>query len=63
MIHRSHLLAFCLALMATGALAFLVPGASRAQAGPTVRSEHWPELGLDPQELLFDNGLDRKSVV
>jgi len=28
----------------------------RAQTGPAVRSEHWPELGLDPHEVVFENG-------
>jgi hypothetical protein len=28
----------------------------RAQTGPSVRSEHWPELGLDPHEVVFENG-------
>src|SRR5262245_33850649 len=43
--------ALCLALAACGSGAPL-----SAQAGPTVTSEHWPGLGIDPHELVFDNG-------
>src|SRR5262245_1017517 len=43
--------ALCLALAACGSGAPL-----SAQAGPTVTSEHWPGLGIDPHGLAFDNG-------
>jgi predicted Zn-dependent peptidase len=49
-------MAFCFALIATATLVLWFEPGSRAQAGPVVRPEHWPEFGLDPQELLFDNG-------
>ncbi len=38
------------------ALALWYSVSPRAQTGPAVRSEHWPELGLDPHEVVFENG-------
>jgi predicted Zn-dependent peptidase len=43
-------------ILAGTALALWASVSPRAQAGPTVRSEHWPELGLDPHEVVFENG-------
>ena len=53
---RPRFVAICLTILAGAALALWFGVSSRAQTGPTVRSEHWPELGLDPHELVFDNG-------
>ncbi|PYR01477.1 MAG: hypothetical protein DMF97_07550 [Acidobacteria bacterium] len=38
------------------ALALWYSVSPRAHTGPAVRSEHWPELGLDPHEVVFENG-------
>ena len=49
--------AICVAVAAGLALAACRGVTSvSAQAGPTVKSEHWPALGLDPHEIVFDNG-------
>lgn len=52
---RSRVVVFCLAA-GLGAALFWQTARSSAQAGPALRSEHWPLLGLDPQELVFENG-------
>ena len=52
---RSRVVIFCLAAC-LGAALFWQSTRSSAQGGPTLRSEHWPLLGLDPHELVFENG-------
>src|SRR5262245_25528862 len=50
-----------LAIASAVAIAALVVGwqygpGSYAQSEPVVRSEQWPTLGIDPHEIVFDNG-------
>lgn len=54
---RSHVVASWLTVGLAAVLAgwwSIAP--SRAQTGPTVKSEHWPALGIDPHEIVFENG-------
>ena len=54
---RSRVAASCGALVLAAVLTGLwYTAPSSAQAGPAVKSEHWPALGFDPHELVFDNG-------
>src|SRR5262245_20769316 len=49
--------AICFTVAASLVLAACRGGTTlSAQAGPTVTSDHWPALGLDPHEVVFDNG-------
>ena len=53
----SRLVTVCFAAAVALALAGCRDGTSlSAQRGPAVHSEHWPALGLDPHEIVFDNG-------
>src|SRR6185295_5423485 len=52
---RSRVVILCLAA-GLGAALFWQSSRSSAQGGPALRSEHWPLLGLDPHELVFENG-------
>src|SRR5215211_1137928 len=54
---RSRVVAICLALSVGVMVEAPWSGAlSGAQSGPAIVSEHWPSLGIDPQEILLDNG-------
>ena len=53
---RSRFVAIWSIVLAGTALALWASVSPRAQTGATVRSEHWPELGLDPHEVVFENG-------
>jgi len=54
---RSHVLGICVAL-SIGVMveARWSAALSRAQSGPSIASEHWPSLGIDPHEIILDNG-------
>jgi hypothetical protein len=49
-------IAICSAVAIGIALAVWRSSPSLAQASPVVRSEQWPLLGIDPHEIVFDNG-------
>ena len=54
---RSRVLVTCAGLGITVMLtAWWSGAASIATGGPSLRSERWTELGIDPQELILDNG-------
>jgi predicted Zn-dependent peptidase len=52
---RSLAVAISSTVVLVAALAVMYAPLPRAQTGPAVHDEHWPELGLDPHELLFAN--------
>ena len=53
---RSRVVGVCLAV-SVGVMigASWTAAVSPPQSGPGVTSEHWPSLGIDPQEILLDN--------